>query len=267
MIYYERDEYIEAKKMLKDEYAVCYQKIATYIHLYYINGMEHEENCLLQIMDDFLSAQSEGRPVAFITGLDVRKFSDNMMKAELNRRNRKIIFVEQIATIPFVISMMIFMKILMVNDMKLKFEYFQKISFGGFELTFICLGMFMVFGRKILSKLFFEHIKVSKMVYIVFTFMFFVFIREILVALNQIIPINIPIPFAIFILLFLIPFYILIAIGNKERKEKRVIMLNLNILRISWNKWYALNVARNMIMIIQNVLIANTHTIVDIGLY
>jgi DNA-binding ferritin-like protein (Dps family) len=163
MSFYENDEYIEAKNKLKDEYAVCYQKAAAYIQASNY-GQELEENCLMQILDDFLSAQAEQKPVARIIGPNLRKFCDDMIKAEFERiSDRKIYIFMQTAGIILCVPLLIIMKTFVFEKKAFVLDNLLHLNFGGFEILFCSIFILYYIIKKLVSVAFFNHAGISKL--------------------------------------------------------------------------------------------------------
>jgi DNA-binding ferritin-like protein (Dps family) len=95
---------------LTEEYATCYRKAETYIRLSNLYGPDNEENCIMQILDDFLSAQKDEKPIIKITGTDLRKYCDTVLKAEFSRNHPRGYIMGQIVIIPFAILILMFFK-------------------------------------------------------------------------------------------------------------------------------------------------------------
>lgn len=76
------DHYKIYVNQLKKEYLNIFEKIEVYINgSSKLNTLE-KNNCFLQILDTFLSGQSEGKPVYDITGTNLKKYCDNMIYGE-----------------------------------------------------------------------------------------------------------------------------------------------------------------------------------------
>lgn len=76
------DNYKKYINQLKKEYKTTFEKIEVYINgCSKLNNIE-KNNCLLQVLDTFLSAQVEGKSVKDITGKNVKRYCDNMVEGE-----------------------------------------------------------------------------------------------------------------------------------------------------------------------------------------
>ncbi len=77
-----KEKYEDYKKYIKgleNEYVITFNEIEFYINESSKLNLLEKNNCFLQILDTFLSAQEAGKPVNGITGLDLKKYCDDMI--------------------------------------------------------------------------------------------------------------------------------------------------------------------------------------------
>jgi DNA-binding ferritin-like protein (Dps family) len=76
------DSYKNYITQLENEYKTTFEKIEIYINgSSKLNSLE-KNDCLLEILDNFLSAQAEGMSINHITGIDLKKYCDSMIYGE-----------------------------------------------------------------------------------------------------------------------------------------------------------------------------------------
>lgn len=199
--FYEKDDYISAKKQLRGEYAVAYKKVAAYIHAANYHGIDHEESCLLQIMDDFLSAQKEGKPLIKITGPNLRRFCDHIIKAESDRMSVGLMFwLQVISTILMLFSMLIFFNTFIFPENNVTLASLNNIQLKGSVIIFISVFVLSYFVKKIISIIFFHYAIITNILGIIifmFTLGSIQFIHE---EYDYLIPISIYIPFPLYLM-------------------------------------------------------------------
>ena len=76
------DDYKKYVNKLGKEYVVIFNKIEIYINSTTKISSTEKNDCLLQIIDTFLSAQEEGRAISEITGSNLRKYCESMIYGE-----------------------------------------------------------------------------------------------------------------------------------------------------------------------------------------
>ena len=82
---YEResfDSYKNYVNQLENEYKTVFSKIEVYINGSSKLNFNDKNNCLLEILDSFLSAQVGGNSVKNVTGVDLKKYCDSMIYGE-----------------------------------------------------------------------------------------------------------------------------------------------------------------------------------------
>jgi len=78
----EYDNYKDYINELESEYKTTFEKIEVYINYSSKLNFLEKNNCFLQILDTFLSSQEEGRSVKEITGVNLKKYCDEMIYGE-----------------------------------------------------------------------------------------------------------------------------------------------------------------------------------------
>ncbi|SHH66433.1 DUF1048 domain-containing protein [Clostridium grantii] len=78
----EVENYKKYKEQLQNEYLETFVKIELYINGSTKLNEKRKNDCFLQILDTFLSAQEEANSVKSITGRDLRKYCDSMIYGE-----------------------------------------------------------------------------------------------------------------------------------------------------------------------------------------
>ncbi len=197
--YYESKEYREAKGQLRDEYAVAYQKAATYIHTNNIYGIESEEGCLQQIMDDFLSAQTDGKPLSKVTGTNLRNFCDKMIKAESKRSSIGVVYLLYLISLSIiVISIFLGWKAYAISSEKLSWNLFNHIRADGSIITFLGIILFGYVVKRLFSILLFHYAKTLKTTNIIIYLLTMWAAIRVLEADTFLIKITFPIPVSLF---------------------------------------------------------------------
>lgn len=220
MYFYERDDYKEAKKQLKGEYAVCYQKAANYIHAFSSNPQQ-EESCLMQLLDDFLSAQMEGKPISRITGPDMRKFCETLMKAEFDRMvNRAWYYVMSISAFIFLAMFHCFAKGCLLDGKKITLKNLNNLQINSFILLVILLLILYYILKKLLSRLFFKYMKILGGI-IRFQFILYCFIISVAFSWKERIGLAVRLPFPLFILLIVgsLTAFVIACIQDREHRR------------------------------------------------
>lgn len=228
MIYYETEDYKQCKQQLMDEYALYFDKIETYIQTTgFSMSYNIEEDCLYQIIDDLLSAQKDERPVASITGTDLKKYCHTMVAAEISRskenaNDRLKIALYLLTTLLLMFIKMLFLDIKEDNDLPLMTRM-QDIRLGIFEGGLWLLGFVLTYMNKVIARVYLDRAKVSRHIHkLVNTIFTMIMIQFIMYAtprkyFNLGIPIPLPLYLTLSILLLL---YIIIA-TIQERKKRR----------------------------------------------
>jgi DNA-binding ferritin-like protein (Dps family) len=222
MSYLENNEYRKAKATLKDEYAMEYDKCEAYIHSMRTEG-KIEENCLIQILDDFLSAQADDKPIHIITGPDLRNFCDNILNAERDcNRNKAVYYIQWISVIPLVISLAIFIRCFLNTKPGHFLDNIDNIYVEGYELYYLLIFLFGLLLKKQISVLFFQH---SRMLRTVETavYIFIIGITSIIaISLSTIFPISIPITYPVYIIMSILTTTVFLACWIYSKKTKPV---------------------------------------------
>ena len=76
------DNYKDYINHLEMEYKTQFYKVEAYINISSKLKYQEKNNCLLQVLDSFLSAQEEGKSVFEITGYNLKSYCDNMIYGE-----------------------------------------------------------------------------------------------------------------------------------------------------------------------------------------
>jgi DNA-binding ferritin-like protein (Dps family) len=224
MNYFESSEYKDAKCQLRDEYKICYDKIETYIQLASIYGL-HKEACLIQILDDFLSAQAEGKELSKVTGPDYRKYCDTMIQAERSRNRSKYEVMAYIAVIPLTVMLLSLFTSILRNDDKLS-SITNQIIIGGFSIAFPVIYLIYYLIRQKTAKVLFNHVRASKAVITIVSVIFYGLIYLISAVLDRALNIAIPVPFPAFLIIIalsLVLLTVLVIIEKKDNKQLRIV--------------------------------------------
>ncbi|MBU3107051.1 DUF1048 domain-containing protein [Clostridium gasigenes] len=154
----EKESYEDYKKYihkLEDEYLDTFRKVESYISSSTKLNQIEKNNCFLQVLDTFLSVQTEERNIKYITGLDLKKYCDNMIYGEgLSLFKGARIFYEIIAVVFYVSWMHLFIRILyVVFSYKGSSIIYEPMIFGIGEiilaLSYICIP---ILGSQITKK-------------------------------------------------------------------------------------------------------------------
>lgn len=81
----EKEVYDNYKKYivkLEDGYLYTFKKVEMYISSSTKLNVTEKNNCFLQVLDTFLSAQTQGKSIEDITGTNIKKYCDNMIYGE-----------------------------------------------------------------------------------------------------------------------------------------------------------------------------------------
>ncbi len=161
--YYETKEYRDGLNQLKDEYAIAYKKVAAYIHTVNVYGLELEESCLLQVMDDFLTAQKEEKPLYKITGSNLKKFCNRIIKAEVERQSYGIVYWLQIVPVCFLtFSILLLLFTFVLPENKVAWDSFSAITIKSSVLLFVGVVALVLVLKKIMANLLFNNYIILK---------------------------------------------------------------------------------------------------------
>lgn len=200
--YYKTEEYSEAKKQLEGEYAAAYKKAAAYIHASNLYGLENEESCLLQIMDDFLTAQKEGKPLYKITGPDLRRFCNKMMKAESQRLAFGVVYwLYTIPVIFLLISMVTVLETFLFTEEKVPLSTLKYIKINGNIILFFGIVFLFSIIKKLLAVVFFHYTKTLNIILMAAFGLAIGGASIILESGTSLIPVSIPVPVTLFLIL------------------------------------------------------------------
>lgn len=135
---YEResfDSYKNYVNQLESEYRTTFQKIEVYINgSSKLNSLE-KNNCLLQVLDTFLSGQEEEKPVRGITGTDLKKYCDDMIYGEtiyIYKASR--IFFNLLGALVYVSFIYFFSRVFEAIHLKDSSLIFNPMNFGIGEI-------------------------------------------------------------------------------------------------------------------------------------
>lgn len=153
----EKESYEDYKKYihkLEDEYLDTFRKVESYISSSTKLNQIEKNNCFLQILDTFLSAQTEERNIKDITGLDLKKYCDNMIYGEsLSLFKGARIFYAIIGVVFYISWMHFFIRILHTTFHKGSDIIYEPMIFGIGEiilaLIYICIP---ILGTQITKK-------------------------------------------------------------------------------------------------------------------
>lgn len=200
--YYETKEYIDARKQLKEEYAVAFQKASVYIHATNLYGLENEESCLMQIMDDFLTAQNEGKPLYKITGPDLRGFCNKMMKAEAERFSGGFVYwLQMIPWAILLLSILAAAKALLASEEKMSWNSLSHIKLEGNMILLTGIAFLEHGVKKLYSSVLFHHAKLSRIIGTLIYVLLMGLTFTLLTNGKNLIPVSLPIS---------LPFYLII---------------------------------------------------------
>lgn len=182
-----------------------------------------EENCLIQILDDFLSAQADEKSSTAVTGPELRDFCDRMLNAERDRsRNKSIYFLQMIFLTPFIICLIIFIRSFLYTKPGHFLENINNLHIEGYEFYYILIFITGLLFKKQISVLFFHHSrllrKVETVVYIFIIGTTFIFAS----ILSVLVPISIPIAYPVYSTIFFITIIAYIVCWLYKKKAKVV---------------------------------------------
>lgn len=138
------DNYKNYSVQLENQYQTTFQKLELYINGSAKLNDEEKNKCLVQILDTFLSGQAEGRPVAAITGSNLKNYCDNMIYGETIYIYKTSRVYNTIFGALFYISFMqFFIRFCNVAFSKRSGSIFQQMDFGIGDgilfLAYICI--------------------------------------------------------------------------------------------------------------------------------
>jgi DNA-binding ferritin-like protein (Dps family) len=138
---------------LKDEYRRSFDKIEMYITGSSKLNTSEKNNCLLQVLDTFLSAQEQEKPVIQVTGPDLKRYCDDMIYGEriyIYKSSR--IFFALLGTLFYISYMQVFPRIFDAIKLKDIKVIFSSINFGIADiilmLGYICIPKIISFITK-----------------------------------------------------------------------------------------------------------------------
>lgn len=217
MNYLESNEYKNKKFQLKDEYVKCYNKIETYIQFANIYGV-HQEACLNQVLDDFISAQAEGKQIDSLTGPNVRKYCDTIIQKRKSTSNRQIEVLSMVVGLPVTIMFLALFTTIFNNK---EISITSSITIRAFSISYPVLSLTYFSVKWKTAKTFFDHAQASRIITTFVSIIFLGSIYVISIALDRILSIAIPIPLPLFISAFTPLLLLLIALFIISIKENR----------------------------------------------
>jgi DNA-binding ferritin-like protein (Dps family) len=224
MSYLENYEYRKAKATLNDEYAKEYDKCEAYIHSMRSEG-KIEENCLIQILDDFLSAQTDKKPINAVTGPDLLNFCKNILNAERDcQRNKTVYYIQWIFIIPLIISLSIFIRSFLYTKPGHFLDNINSLHIEGYELYYLLVFLSGLIIKKQISILFFQHSRILRTVETAIYIFIICVTSLIAVPLSIYFPISIPITYPVYIFMSILSLIVFLAclIYNKKNKPVRI---------------------------------------------
>lgn len=143
------DDYKKYINGLSGEYKRIFENIELYISdTTRLNTVE-KNNCFLQILDTFLSAQEEGKSVEVITGSDLKRYCDDMIHGEaiyIYKVSRACFRL--LGALFYILFMSFFMNIGSSVQFKDSSHIFKSINFGIAEVmlsvVYFCIPKFTV---------------------------------------------------------------------------------------------------------------------------
>lgn len=224
--YYETKEYRDGLNQLKNEYAIAYKKVAAYIHTVNVYGLELEENCLLQVMDDFLTAQKEEKPLNKITGSNLRSFCNRIIKAEAERASYGIVYWLQIIPISFLAySILILLFTFVFSENKVAWYSIHTITLKGSALLFVVIVALIYGLKRILANVLFHDFILLKILNIVMIIIATFIANEILEQGDKFVPISLQLSIPFFITLNALA--VIASIGCIRYLNKRKIIYKI----------------------------------------
>lgn len=219
MNYLESSEYKDAKKQLKDEYKITFDKIETYLQLASIYGLQ-QESCLIQVLDDFLSAQAEGKQLVTVTGPDFKKYCEIMIKAEKGRNKNKLEIISMFISLPLTVMVLSLIETYLPNDHNVG-NLTDSITISAFSLSFPVLFLIYYIIKWRTAKALFNHAKASRVITTLVSLIFFGFAYQLSKILDNILNIAIPVPTPLFIIVFTLTFSIFVVIVIMEKRVSK----------------------------------------------
>lgn len=212
------EEYQASVKQLQGEYFKCFEKVETYIDAIAIWNKEDKYDCLQQILDDFLSAQQEGREISRVTGKDIRDYCKNMILAESERRDKRIYFAHQTIFTIAGILIIIFLRAWFLSETGTSIR--TSLRFGIYELALFIISWVYYLMNYIASRILAEHPKIlrisSRIIYLLFIWFIILFINK---------PhgkVFFTIPFPIFLVVLIPSIGVSVFLAKLERKNKKL---------------------------------------------
>lgn len=228
MSYIQKGEYKNAKESLRDEYAMEYDKCEAYIHSMRTEG-KIEDNCLLQILDDFLSAQADEKSIILVTGHNLRNYCDNLLNAEKERiRNKSVYFLQWIFLIPFIISIGIFIRFFLYTKPGHFLENVNNLYIEGYELYYLLIFLTGLLLKNQISKVLFHHSRLHRRVETTIYVVIVSITCLIAILLSVLFPITVPITFPVYLTVSILTLIVFIVCWIYNRKISRV-WGNINI--------------------------------------
>ncbi|QAA32396.1 DUF1048 domain-containing protein [Clostridium manihotivorum] len=139
--------------LLMDDYRKDFDKIEVYVIGSSKLNTSEKNNCLLQVLDTFLSAQEEEKSVIQVTGPDLKRYCDDMIYGEriYIYKSSRIFFI-LLGTLFYTAYMQVFPRIfdaIKLGDMRV---IFKTINFGIADiilmLAYICIPEIISFVTK-----------------------------------------------------------------------------------------------------------------------
>lgn len=160
--YYGTEEYRKWMGQLKGEYAAAYKKIVLYIQTYNLYGTEVSENCLQQILDEFLTGQHMGKPLDKITGNSLRRYCNKIMKAEADRLSLTLLMWLQCIPVFILLSSIFTTGFYIIKKLSIPFRINEYAVINGQVFLFVFLTIFYIIIKRLLAICFFHYPKVVK---------------------------------------------------------------------------------------------------------
>ena len=157
------DDYKNYIDELENEYLATFEKIEIYINESTKLNFYQKNNCFLQILDSFLSGQSEGKSLKDITGLNLKKYCDDMIYGQTIYMYKvsRVCFI-LLGALLYVSYMHFFITICKAIDLQDSSIIFQPMKFGIGEIILI-LGYILIPKLiSILNRNYFENPKGCK---------------------------------------------------------------------------------------------------------
>lgn len=231
MNYLDSYEYKEMKDQLIDEYKETFKLIEGFYIAANTKESYEIQITLSQILDDFLLAQKDNKPVSKLTGNDVRKYAIKMLQAETDREKKGLYWLHtSMLLVWFVMISTLILNISYKTGAASLTEKLSYIHIGFNEILLFSIACIMGFIQMRLKYILFykqKYIKQLSLITLLPTAMFVTFINNFkstaknnfIFSIPGLLYFGICIPLTIYVV-------ILCIISYKKTRAKKILLLD-----------------------------------------